>query len=264
MKYAKSGLIIESAEAELSSPIRFSSPSVGKEKGFTVLFSESEDGGFSCRTVESGRIWEGDRRRISDCAVLCGRLISEYMDRLGFDRTRGKLLFAGIGNIGVASDSVGPKAGSKIIVTGKDMPQLPIPEISCIIPGTLAKTGIDTAEQIKLIAEHIDAGLIITADSVCARAAERLQTVIQITDVGTVPGSGTGIPAGNGGITREAMGCPVISLGVPMVIRAGVISDEFADESMLITRAEADIISDCYASIIAGAVNNAVLGNIMQ
>jgi hypothetical protein len=54
---------------------------------------------------------------------------------------------------------------------------------------------------------------------------------------------------------------PVISVGVPMVIRADLLDDSFAGEPMFVTRAEADAAADCYAGVIAGAVNLALSGN---
>ena len=118
---------------------------------------------------------------------------------------------------------------------------------------------LDTAEQIALLAGHTDADLILTVDSVAARTHERLQTVLQITDAGMTPGSAVNHTAG--GITRETMHRPVVSVGVPMVIRADLLNEEFSAEPMFVTRAEADVIGDCYAAVIAGAVNLALSGN---
>ena len=113
--------------------------------------------------------------------------------------------------------------------------------------------------MIALLADHTDADLILTVDSVAAQTQERLQTVLQITDAGMTPGSA--MSHTSGGITRETMRRPVVSVGVPMVIRADLLNDEFSAEPMFVTRAETDIIGDCYASVIAGAVNLALSGN---
>lgn len=72
---------------------------------------------------------------------------------------------------------------------------------------------------------------------------------------------GSALPHTASPITRETMPCPVISLGVPMVIRADLLSDDFADEPMFVTRAETDAIADCYAGVLAGSINLALSGN---
>ncbi len=258
MKNRISDLIIENFGVEASQPVHLTHPAECERLGFRVYHSARENSRY--HTIVTGRLWEApadDRRR---CIRLCAVLLSEYMRHAGICRDC-KILFAGIGNPDVASDSIGPKSCDRILVTrgSRDMRSLGFPEVSAVKPGVPSRTGIDTAEQIKLLAAHMDADLIITADSVAARAQERLQTVIQISDCGMTPGSALSHTSGE--ISKETMPCPVISFGIPMVIRADVLSGDFASEPMFVTRAETDAISDCYADIIAGAINLAITGN---
>ncbi len=258
MSSRTSDLMIERFGLDASEPIHTFPWKTSVRMGFSVHHAVS--GNTRCHTVVTGKLWQSpidDRRR---CIRLCAELLREYLHSAGVCRDA-HILVAGIGNPNIASDAVGPKTCDRIVVTRGDhlLTGLGFPEISAVRPGVPSRTGVDTAEQIALLADHTDADLILTVDSVAARTHERLQTVLQITDAGMTPGSA--MSHTSGGITRETMHRPVLSVGVPMVIRADLLNDEFSGEPMFVTRAEADIIGDCYASVIAGAVNLALSGN---
>lgn len=228
--------------------------------GFRVI--KSKKSGRACSTIVTGHVWKSDSNMRSACVKLLSEILSEHIKKSGFNED-GCILFAGIGNACLASDSIGPKCASKIIPTmlDKKLTDSGVIRIAVITPGIPARTGIDTSAQIKVIADHIGANLIITADSVAAGSEKWLQSVIQVTDCGITPGSASSHISGD--VTAESMERPVISIGVPMVIRTDLICDSSSEtpaEPMLVTRAEADAISDCFSGIIAGAVNLAVLG----
>ena len=260
MQNRKSDLIIENFGMDAAEPLHSPDTKTCARMGFSV--HHSAFGNHRCHTVVTGKLWKSpidDRRR---CIRLCASLLREYLHSAGVCRNA-RILCAGIGNPNLAPDAVGPKTCDRIVVTRGDrlLTELGFPEISAVKPGVPSRTGLDTAEQIALLAEHMDADLILTVDSVAARARERLQTVIQITDYGMTPGSALSHTASD--IRQETMHRPVISIGVPMVIRADLVmlDDSFAEEPMFVTRAEADEIADCYAGVIAGAVNLALSGN---
>ena len=258
MKNRKSDLIIENFGMEAAEPLHAAHPSSFERMGFSVHCSAVENHRY--HTVVTGKLWKSpadDRRR---CIRLCASLLREYMRANGVCRSSA-ILCAGIGNPNLASDAIGPKTCDRILSTRCDrlLTDLGFPEIAVIKPGVPSRTGLDTAEQIALIADHMNADLILTVDSVAAKARERLQTVIQITDHGMTPGSALSHTSSD--IRPETMHRPVISVGVPMVIRADILNDTFAEEPMFVTRAEADEIADCYAGVIAGAVNLAFSGN---
>ncbi len=260
MKTRNSDLIIENFGMSAAEPLHSASPETYERMGFPVYGSVS--GNHRYHTVVTGKLWKSpvdDRRR---CIRLCASILREYLNSAGICRDA-RILFAGIGNPNLASDAVGPKTCDRIVVTRGDrmLTELGFPEISAVKPGVPSRTGLDTAEQIALLADHMNADLILTVDSVAARTRERLQTVIQITDCGMAPGSALSHSAS--AINSETMHRPVLSIGVPMVIRADLatLDDSFAEEPMFVTRAEADTIADCYAGVIAGSVNLALSGN---
>ena len=56
---------------------------------------------------------------------------------------------------------------------------------------------------------------------------ERINTTIQISDTGIIPGGGIGNK--RNAINKETMGVPVISMGVPTVVDAGTIASDVID-----------------------------------
>ncbi len=258
MHSRKSDLILENFGMEASLPLHADTSRHFERMGFSVHTASL--GAARYHTVVTGKLWlspADDRRR---CIRLCASILREYLHRSGVCRDA-RILFAGIGNAALASDSVGPKACGRIVVTRGDslLTGLGFPEISAVCPGVPSRTGLDTADQLSLLAAHLNADVIVTADSVAAKSRERLQTVIQITDAGMTPGSA--LSHSSSPITRETMHCPVISIGVPMVIRADLLDESFSGEPMFVTRAEADAAAECYAGVIAGAFNLALSGN---
>lgn len=217
--------------------------------GFLVIRASLTDGEY--HTIVSGRIWHSDvslRRKLSS---LTADILREMIGNPQ------RILFCGIGNSEIPSDALGAKVAAHLIVTG-ETPPAGKPSVFAIRPGIIAQTGIDTSVYLRCVADEIKPDLIIIADSLAARTRERLQTVIQISDSGLTPGSALARTSGE--ISSHTMPCPVISIGVPTVISTAALSDKAEDEPLLVTRADSDIVTDCYASIISSALNSAIFG----
>lgn len=213
-------------------------------EGFPHLFAKTESGGY--HTLICGKVWQETgayRRRLLRAAAEI------LQDEIG---KASRILFCGVGNPAIPSDSLGAKTAEKLIVTGEEH----TPSVFAIRPGIPAHTGIDTADYLRCIAEMLEPDVIVIADSLAARSRERLQTVIQIANSLT-PGSALAHTSGE--ISANTMTCPVVSIGVPTVISTAALSDS-ADEPLFVTRAESDIITDCYASVIGGALNSVFFG----
>ena len=76
--------------------------------------------------------------------------------------------------------------------------------------------------MVKGIAQRVQPAAIIAIDALAARDSSRICTTIQITDTGIRPGSGVGNH--RAGLNKDALGIPVIAVGVPMVVYASVIA----------------------------------------
>lgn len=129
-----------------------------------------------------------------------------------------KILVVGLGNREATPDALGPVTMNDIIVNKY---------VYAIAPGVMAQTGLETSDYIRGIVKEINAGLIIAIDSLAARNTRRLNTTVQITDIGIHPGSGVG--NNRQAMNEETMGVPVIAIGVPTVVDAVTIVNDVLD-----------------------------------
>ncbi|MBQ8513731.1 MAG: GPR endopeptidase [Clostridia bacterium] len=200
--------------------------------GFDVVTHRTDIS--SCVTIRTGELPDAASQKRAGDAL--GQILKQF-------EPHGRILAAGIGNPAVTPDSPGPRCIGKLTPSPDTSPAL-FP----VSPGIPASTGLDTADIVKALAGTVHADCIITVDALAAASEDSLGTVIQITDQGTSPGSGTD-SAVSGIICRETMGIPVISVGVPTVIESG---------RMLVTPADCDRIAETYARVIAWGILRAL------
>lgn len=256
---------------ETGRPLRFPDPSPSSLEGFSVSAAEGAEGGY--HSLFCGSLWmdpPGVRRRF---IRALSRLLVQYRRRMGVPR-RGPFLVCGVGNENAAADSLGPRAVSGVLATDPLMREAGVPAVCTVRTGVPRQTGIDTADLIGALAERTKAALIVTVDALCARTGARLGTVAQITDCGLIPGSA--LRHSSGEISSRTMPCPVLSVGIPTVVRAlalnreengspGVTAPPAEEETdgqpLFVTRADTDAMVACYASLIARSLNAAFTGN---
>ncbi len=136
-------------------------------------------------------------------------------------------LLVGLGNWNATPDALGPRVINSTLVTRHLHKYAPedlqggLRSVCALSPGVLGLSGIETAEIVKGVTEHVKPDFIIAIDALAAQNMERIGTTIQISDTGINPGSG--VANRRTGINRETMGIPVIALGVPTVVNAAVI-----------------------------------------
>lgn len=142
------------------------------------------------------------------------------------------VLVVGLGNRDVTADALGPNVVDNLTITrhmvkefgkaayGKNR----IHMVSGLIPGVMAKTGMESAEIIKGVIEKTKPDVVMIIDALAARSTKRLNRTIQITNTGIHPGSGVGNHRNS--ITEENMGVPVIAIGVPTVVDAATIIND--------------------------------------
>lgn len=142
------------------------------------------------------------------------------------------VMVVGLGNRDVTADSLGPNVVDNLVITrhmvkefGKAAyNQSHVPVISALIPGVMAKTGMESAEIIKGVVEKTKPDVVLVVDALAARSTKRLNRTIQITNTGIHPGSGVGNYRNS--ITKESLGVPVIAVGVPTVVDAATIVND--------------------------------------
>ncbi|WLD92142.1 GPR endopeptidase [Alkalihalobacillus sp. AL-G] len=142
-------------------------------------------------------------------------------------------LVVGLGNWNVTPDALGPSTIESLLVT-KHLFEL-APEnvqdgfrpVSALSPGVMGVTGIETSEIIDGVIEKTKPDFVIAIDSLASRAIERVNATIQVSDTGIHPGSGVGNKRKE--LSKETLGIPVISIGVPTVVDAVTITSDTID-----------------------------------
>lgn len=139
------------------------------------------------------------------------------------------VMVVGLGNRDVTADALGPRVADNLFINrhvvlefgkaayNKERMHL----ISSIVPGVMAKTGMESAEIIRGVIQETKPDFVIAVDALAARSTRRLNRTIQITTSGIYPGSGVGNH--RNALTRESLGVPVLAIGVPTVVDAATI-----------------------------------------
>ena len=129
----------------------------------------------------------------------------------------GPALVAGLGNPAMTPDALGPRCMDHLLITRHLKNVLPqLRETAALSGGVLGTTGLEAAEWVQGVAEHMKPAAVIVVDALAARSLDRLCQSIQISDTGLVPGSGVGNH--RMALNRETLGVPVVSVGVPTVV----------------------------------------------
>ena len=139
------------------------------------------------------------------------------------------VMVVGLGNRDVTADALGPNVVDNLTITRHMMKEYgkaafdkkKVHMVSGLVPGVMAKTGMETAEIIKGVIKETKPDIVIVIDALAARSTKRLNRTVQITDTGIHPGSGVGNH--RNALTKESLGVPVIAIGIPMVVDAGTI-----------------------------------------
>lgn len=174
----------------------------------------------------------------------------------------GPILAAGLGNREITPDAIGPLVSDQILVT-RHLCENNVAgfenlrHVAAVNPGVLGQTGIEAAQYIKKLAEIGPMCAVVVVDALAAAAPERLLRTVQITDSGIVPGSGVG--NNRTALSKEALGVPVIAVGVPTVAALSNLVDLPPDSpDWIVTPREIDQAVQHAARTVAFAVNRAL------
>ena len=194
------------------------------------------------------------------------------------NRKEPEIMIAGLGNWHITADSLGPKVIDKIVVTRhvKNMKDVEIDgrlgSVCAVSPGVMGITGIETSEIIRGMLSTVQPDILFVIDALASRKASRVNTTIQISDTGIIPGSGVGNHRME--LSKEVLGIPVIAIGVPTVVdavtlvrdileKAGVKESEHilkeaeakVTEEMVVTPKNIDIAIERMAAVISNGMN---------
>lgn len=143
-----------------------------------------------------------------------------------------KILVVGLGNRTISSDALGPKVISDIFVTShlfRNQEEIEgTRDVAAIQTGVMGQTGLESTQIVQSIAKAYQPDLIIAIDALSTRNIERINRVIQITNIGIQPGSGVGNYRKT--LNEETLEIPVISIGVATVTSVGALLSEALKE----------------------------------
>ena len=170
--------------------------------------------------------------RDPDARLAMAALLAEEIDRIlpGGDG-ESPVLVVGLGNRSITPDALGPGVVDRTLVTrhmlGAPWAQSGMNSVCAIAPGVLGITGIESMELVEALVKAIAPRAILCVDSLAARDSRRIGCTIQLTDTCIQPGAGVGNHRRP--LTRQSVGVPVISVGMPTVVYAATLArDAFA------------------------------------
>ena len=176
------------------------------------------------------------------------------------------VLVTGLGNRSVTPDALGPRTVERVLVTRHMDGCLPddvsarMASVCAAAPGVLGVTGLETAEVLRGMAEHVQPDAVIAVDALAARSSARICSTIQIADTGISPGSGVGNH--QKALTRETLGAPVIAVGVPMVVYASTIASDAMSDMIRAdggTEADEEKVAACVERVVSERLGDLIV-----
>ncbi len=177
-------------------------------------------------TIEAPEMSEADDGYHREIAKELSQQLRHLIPDLNKEKS---ILVVGLGNRDVTADALGPDVIDNLCITRHILQEYGkaaynksrVHAISSLAPGVMAKNGMETAEIIKGVIKETKPDLMLVIDALAARNIRRLNSTIQLTDTGILPGSGVGNH--RSALTKESLGIPVIAIGVPTVVDAATI-----------------------------------------
>ena len=189
---------------------------------------------------------------------------------------KGTILVAGLGNMQITPDALGPKTASQILSTRhicKELKKIPglenLRPVASVSPGVLGQTGIETGEIIRGITDIIKPSAVIAIDALASCSLSHLGTTVQICDTGICPGSG--VDNKRKRLDKKTLGTKVISIGIPTVVDALTLAADITEkaesnadlllsegEKMIVTPKEIDLLTEHASKFLAMAINCAL------
>ena len=100
--------------------------------------------------------------------------------------------------------------------------------LAALAAGVLGTTGVESGVLVQAVVDKLHPSCVIAVDALASRSVERLCRTVQLSDVGIVPGSGVGNH--RYALSRDTLGVPVLSLGVPTVVDGATLIQDLLGE----------------------------------
>lgn len=155
---------------------------------------------------------------------------------------KSKILFVGLGNKNITTDTFGYKLIDKIVVDKNNY------KIFKEVEGI---TNINSYEFIKVLASFLDVNVVIIFDSLSCFNIDRLGSTIQISTGGLFPGSAYSLKSNE--ISKKTIKKEVIVLGIPTIINMKNINID--NPNIVVSSNDIDLIIDDITTIISMSIN---------
>lgn len=195
-------------------------------------------------------------RREEASFAAATKLLSQILRSLHPLQPDASVLVIGLGNRAITPDAVGPRAMESVLATRHLHRQFPgsFPElrpVCSIAAGVLGDTGVESAMLVQALVRDLRPDLVIAVDALACAESERLCRTIQLTDTGITPGSGVGND--RAALSKEALGVPVVAVGVPTVM-------DFpgAEPGLFVTPRNIDSVVSDFSKLIGYSINQAL------
>ena len=170
------------------------------------------------------------------------------------------VLVAALGNPDITPDALGSLAAAGILVTRHLKQQAPaefdaFSSLALCRPGVLGTSGMESAHQVKLLCNQLHPDLVIVIDALAGADPDRLCRCVQISTAGISPGSGVGNDRQE--LSLHTLGAPVVAIGIPTVIDAGLLGEDRLS-GLFVTPRSIDAQVRAGARVIAYGINLAV------
>lgn len=183
-----------------------------------------------------------------------------------------KILFIGLGNENITADSLGPKILKKLFMS-KDL------NFECqtfgLSPSVEAKTGLETADVIRAIANEFKPNLVVLFDTLASAKIERLGCSFQLNTKGISAGSGVG--NFNKKIDKKFLKADCLAVGVPFMIYAENLAKIIKEnksklKNLVLTPNNidrqinvcAEIIADCFNQTLFPTLTDEEIKNLIS
>jgi spore protease len=183
-------------------------------------------------TIEAQGIREHNTELQQKVQEIFAKELIQFLQRLNIGKNA-SCLVVGLGNSNVTPDALGPLTVENLLITRHLFRLQPesveegFRPVSAIAPGVMGTTGIETSDIIDGVVQKTKPDFVIVIDALASRSIERVNATIQISDTGIHPGSGVGNKRKE--LSKETLGIPVISIGVPTVVDAVSITSDTID-----------------------------------
>ncbi len=168
-------------------------------------------------------------------------------------------LAVGLGNRFITPDSIGPLVADRLLATrhikrlAKELDTGGLGELSVLSPGVMGQTGFEAQEIIKSAVSVARPDVVVVIDALACSDEGNLGSTIQLCDTGISPGSG--VENARAEISEKTLGVPVVAIGVPTVIDAGVLCERESLSQMFVTPRGIDSLVKRLSSLISLSIN---------